>query len=1216
MTVEQTIPLGPFELDRSIGRGGMAEVWAGRHESGVPVAVKVLTGEKTRRPLYVQAFRREVRAMAGLHHSSIVHVFDYGQIPSETAKASGGYLTEGSPFLVMELANGGTLQDHVARMSWPQLKYVLHELLEALAHAHACGVIHRDLKPANVLLRRESPYVILTDFGLAHALDDDAAAMQEERAIGTTPFMAPEQFLCAWRDYGPWTDMYALGCLVYTMVSNATPFFDQSFYGWRTAHFTTPLPALYPQMPVPKQLEVWIHKLMAKEPQLRYQRAVEALWDLQCMEGSSKIPSFDDLTTPMGTSTLKDLETPSLMLRTVDEDSLGLEATPEVIRSALGSGPVRESQEYQHTLVGDSSSEDPLQELRNLWLFFQRNPTSKLRTLMFTRRPSLAEHWDETSPVVPSHLRGAGLGLYGLRSIPLVDRVEERMVLWQALSDVQHTRHARMVVLEGESGYGKSRLVEWLTMMAHKTSGANIFKAFHSPVLGPRDGLESMLSRFLRCVGLSRPEVYLRCQLLLNNLGVHVTGEALALTELLCQHLDEEVRDPSLPTVRFFNPTERYAVIRYLLEGLSRRRPIVVWLDDVQWGVDTLGFCQYLMQSQDLHPMPVLLVATVQQEAMRHRMAEQLQLERLLALERVHKVPIAPLPDTYRGQLVRELLGLEPSLARRVVERTEGNPLFAIQLVGDWVSRGVLVSGEQGFQLRPGATATLPDSLHELWASRMEKVLDDAHHDARPSLELAALLGREVDASEWKEVCGLVRVSASYDLIEKLLHHRLATSHDAGPEVGWSFVHGMLRESLERGCLEAGRWNAFHHACAGMLAKRSGGSAKERRGRHLLAAGEIHEGLSQLLAAAYAYTQTGDYLVGLQVLDTCEVTLKQQDISPENELWGLCWAHRSRLVQLQGEYVLGAKLAAQAEESGRSFGWSRALAEALLRGGNASRILGKSDALDKLREAEAMFFSLGDPIKLGHSRVVLGYQQMKSGDFEGARQSAEQALLNFQASNSPYMSALCHTLLADINMHTDRLEESKEQVSQAIRLYEQCGSRWGIACSLNGLGEIARLRGQLEEAEMAYRDALPKYLAIGSGSAIFPQFNLGQILVLRGRYEEAEDVLHRTLHQVRHQGRKTLSILVHLALVACAAARERWPDWESHFFQASALLESTQYVDVDIPTMSEVAGDLAVKAGQIPRACNAYKLAIEQLRALHQPEKADALSTKLLQLQS
>lgn len=1213
--MERKIPLGPFVLERLIGRGGMAEVWSGYHQSGTPVAVKVLTGEKTRSPLYVQAFRREVRAMAGLHHPSIVHVFDYGLIPHQAAHASGGYLAPGSPFLVMELAEGGTLQDHVGRLPWPQLKYILQELLEALAHAHASGVIHRDLKPANVLLRKTAPYVILTDFGLAHAVDDDAAAMQEQRAIGTTPFMAPEQFLCAWRDYGPWTDMYALGCLVYTMVSNATPFYDQSFYGWRTAHFMSPLPPLYPQMFVPEKLEAWVHKLMTKEPQLRYQRAVEALWDLQCMEGHTKIPSFDDLTAQTPPPSLASLAGAGLSLPTVDEDSLGLEATPEVIRSAQGSGPVRETQESQHTLVGDEAPQDPIQELRNIWMSFQKKSSVGQSSMLFTRRPSLPESWGEKVQMVPSHLMGAGLGLYGLRTIPMVDRDNERKVLWQALGEVQSSRQARMVLLEGMSGYGKSRLGEWLSVTAHKASGAHILKAFHSPISGPRDGLESMLSRSIRCVGLTRPEVYLRCQLLLHNLGVNVAGEALALTELLCQHLHEEVRDPSLPTVRFFNPTERYAVIRYFLEGLTQHRPVVVWLDDVQWGVDTLGFCQYLLQSQDLHPMPVLLVATVQHEALQTRMAEQIQLERLHAMESVSSVEVAPLPEEYRGELVHELLGLEPELAQLVVERTEGNPLFAVQLVGDWVSRGMLVSGEQGFGLRSeNVAAFLPDSLHELWASRVERVLDGTGSTARSSLELAALLGQEVDGDEWKAVCSLAGFTASFELVEQLLHTRLATCHEEGPEVGWSFVHGMLRESLERGCKEAGRWDSAHRICAQMLAERPGGSATERRGLHLLAAGDTDEAISLLLTAAYEYTQTGDYLVGVQVLDTCEDTLVKRDIPPENEQWGLCWAYRSRLVQLQGEYVLGAELASKAIVAGRLYGWSQALAEALLRGGNASRILGRPDALELLLEAETLFSQLGKSIKLGHTRVVKGYQLMKSGDFDGALQSAKKALLDFGGSKSPYMAATCHTLLADIHMHTSRLDGAEGYIRKALSLYEECGSRWGVACSLNGLGEMARLNKRWEEAEQAYRDALSRYLAIGSGSAIFPQFNLGQLLVIRRSYEEAEDVLGRTLHRVRQQGRKNLSISVHVSLLACAAGRGKWPDWESHFFQASALLEATQYVDVDIPIMAEIAGDLAVEAGQIPRACSIYALAIKQWHSLQQPENAETLNKKLTQL--
>ena len=132
----------------------MGQVWRGQHRlSGTPVAIKVITGALATQPRWRQAFRREAQAVASLHHRGIIEVFDYGQIPSLVQTLTEGELRAGSPYLVMEFADVGSLED-VLSPSWSQLRWILLELLEALGHAHARHLVHLDLKPANVMLRQ------------------------------------------------------------------------------------------------------------------------------------------------------------------------------------------------------------------------------------------------------------------------------------------------------------------------------------------------------------------------------------------------------------------------------------------------------------------------------------------------------------------------------------------------------------------------------------------------------------------------------------------------------------------------------------------------------------------------------------------------------------------------------------------------------------------------------------------------------------------------------------------------------------------------------------------------------------------------------------------------------------------------------------------------------------------------------------------------------
>ena len=145
--------IGPFQLIAPIARGGMGEVWRAVHiEQRIPVAFKIIQSRISTNSAYLMDFENEMRAVAGLNHPGVVWIYDYGVIDESVSRASGGQLGVNSPYLVMEYADQGALSDIRGGITWVELRSLLLALLDALAHAHARGVIHRDLKPANVLL--------------------------------------------------------------------------------------------------------------------------------------------------------------------------------------------------------------------------------------------------------------------------------------------------------------------------------------------------------------------------------------------------------------------------------------------------------------------------------------------------------------------------------------------------------------------------------------------------------------------------------------------------------------------------------------------------------------------------------------------------------------------------------------------------------------------------------------------------------------------------------------------------------------------------------------------------------------------------------------------------------------------------------------------------------------------------------------------------------
>jgi serine/threonine protein kinase len=208
--------LGPFRIEDRLGRGGMGVVRAAIHEpSGLPVAVKLL-------PRLDDAARRrfgdEVRAAASLDHPHVVRVLDVGRTVGPLVLDDRSTLPDGTPWLVMERATH-TLADRLDALDWPALQRTLCALLDALAFVHAAGLLHRDVKPANVLLGcRRDPLepldpdtggLRLADFGLVWGRDADPGSATS----GSPSMMAPEQQSGRWADFGPWTDLFAVGCI-------------------------------------------------------------------------------------------------------------------------------------------------------------------------------------------------------------------------------------------------------------------------------------------------------------------------------------------------------------------------------------------------------------------------------------------------------------------------------------------------------------------------------------------------------------------------------------------------------------------------------------------------------------------------------------------------------------------------------------------------------------------------------------------------------------------------------------------------------------------------------------------------------------------------------------------------------------------------------------------------------------------------------------------
>lgn len=245
----------PFVLEQALGAGTGGVIRAAIHRpSGSRVALKTVQTESPRAAFLLD---RELAALARTRHPYILGLYDHGVAREEDP------VETGVAWLALELASGGALEDWVPT-AWGEVLATALHVLDGLAHAHARGLVHRDLKPSNLLMCTAAdlrPGVKIADFGLAWAVHDDRRGV---RRGGTPDYIAPEQVRGDALAFGPWTDLYAFGAMLWQWATGHPPFRHDEVAAQCEAHLSEPVPAFVPTMALPAGLEPLLRRLLAK----------------------------------------------------------------------------------------------------------------------------------------------------------------------------------------------------------------------------------------------------------------------------------------------------------------------------------------------------------------------------------------------------------------------------------------------------------------------------------------------------------------------------------------------------------------------------------------------------------------------------------------------------------------------------------------------------------------------------------------------------------------------------------------------------------------------------------------------------------------------------------------------------------------------------------------------------------------------------------------
>ncbi len=331
------VTLGAFRVDARIGSGATGVVFrATSLEDGRPAALKVLHDNLGSISGLERRFSREARVLAKLRHPNIVEVIGFG-------------VEQGRTFLAMELLEGETLEDALARGPLPPARALAYfdPILAALAEAHDHEVVHRDLKPANVFLTRDGGVKVL-DFGLSKMLSVDELSQEgtltrKGRIVGTPAYMSPEQITGVFMDVR--ADVYALGIMLYELLADRRPFLYERRRELLRAHLLEPVPPITkarPGLEVDRALEALLARSLAKDPADRFPHARAMLDALRALPPNAarvgSVTRSEERRRPESSSTIITNEEREELARSVSGSATIVDAPAQPTRRGIPTG--------------------------------------------------------------------------------------------------------------------------------------------------------------------------------------------------------------------------------------------------------------------------------------------------------------------------------------------------------------------------------------------------------------------------------------------------------------------------------------------------------------------------------------------------------------------------------------------------------------------------------------------------------------------------------------------------------------------------------------------------------------------------------------------------------------------------------------------------------------------------------------------------------------
>ncbi|MBN1947164.1 MAG: tetratricopeptide repeat protein [Bradymonadales bacterium] len=1016
------------------------------------VALKRIHEKYASQKQTLRRFTIEIQAASRLRHPNIVSMIASGTEP------------RGTPFCVMEWVQGKSLEYWASgQLRWPEVSWIMSDLLDALAYAHARGVVHRDLKPANILIQApasDRPLLRLVDFGIARLMepeerDAEATALtMDDRVVGTPAYLSPEQAQGQAHLVGPHTDLYSLGVILYELINGHLPFHSMAVVQLLLAHASKPAPPLdlSGRPDVPREVAAVVRWLLEKSPDARPQSAHEVRDALKLPEKVARYP----LVMPQGEET-----------RPITSESF----QPTVV------GPVAT---HRTEPMGDAGQ-----------------PAGAL-----------------SGSAAP--MSGAGeLALvqqYIPERVTLVGRATELDWLMDLARQIRQAGCSGLAVVHGEAGIGKSRLVQELRYRLEESGTFRGARLLGRSGVSDDEAIRSMIARLLLAERL-RGDVLRERIKAVASLYYFSPLQVQALTAWLSD--DDRNRAEA---------ADRIDLASRVLRKIAIHKPLVCIFEggDLAGSSFALSVLEKTLLAEEKNAV-FYAVVTSREPLDRLPLSIQSLYGRLGAEGRAIEIQLGPLKVEDLSELIRPFLATH---ADEIAHSAKGSPLFALELarlragatlattdqllavpdslkeiwkrrvdrtlqiakdpalarnvliaaslLGPFVRRRILVSV---VAQATGESAETVESAIDIWTST-GVLMDDGRRD--PALSFVHTLAYEhvvdsIDPNDPPSAALLVRIA-------DWVGQRRA---GMDPE-----VLSMLARILETG-RDLTRANQIRLLVGEILVGRLEYQGAQVELEKLL------ESASRLHDEALEIRATSD-LANLAIL---------RGNLPQAE---------QRLAQLApppAEHFAAEATASLSPEEVAWVGWYQAKANLALAQGHADQ------AVSLLDQAVLLAKRAEDPLGLAHVRTQLSNALKQAGRLADAERQCRLAIRTMEQSEAPErMRARAYVELAFLCHQQGRIAEATEAANQALPLAERAGDRQQVDRALDALSRLADDRGDTDDAVHFAERILEQQKTFGDQVGIIRTENTLGVLE-RHRANLAEAQIH---HQMCLQLLETL----------------------------------------------------------------------------------------------